>query len=73
VGSNRWSSNARPGRFGRKGPERKRERKLSFRSLKRSNALKGEAHERRKLKKAFTDRGRLKTTERVAKPCEWHL
>ena len=49
----RWSSGPRPSRFGRKEPERKDERRLSYRSPERSKALKGEAPECRELKEAL--------------------
>jgi hypothetical protein len=47
--------------------------KLFLRSSGRRKALKGGPQECRELKEALGGRGRLETTERVAKPCGWYF
>lgn len=73
MGGNRWSPDARPGRFGRKGQERKREKETFLSIIGEEKSSEGRTPRVSGAERGSRGSGIAQTTERVAKPCGWRF
>jgi len=71
MGGNRWSPDARPGRFGGKGQERKREKETFPSIIGEEKGSEGRTPRVSGAERGSRGSGIAQTTERVAKPWGW--
>jgi hypothetical protein len=73
AGVIRWGSGAKPGRFGSKERERKKERETSLSIVKTEKSSEGRTPRVSGVERDFQGLRKANTAERVAKPCGWHF
>jgi hypothetical protein len=69
----RWGSAARPGRFGTKERERKKERETFLSIVKKEKSSEGRTPRASEVERGFQGLRKADTAERVAKPCGWYF
>jgi hypothetical protein len=73
AGGIRWGSGARPGRFGTKERERKKEKETFLSIAETEKSSEGRTPRASEVERGFQGLRKADTAERVAKPCGWHF
>jgi hypothetical protein len=73
AGVIRWGSGAKPGRFGTKEREWKKERETFLSIAKTEKSSEGRTPRVSEAERGFQGLRKADTAERVVKPCGWHL
>jgi hypothetical protein len=73
VGAIRWGSGAKPGRFGTKERERKKERETFLSIAKSEKSSEGRTPRASGVEIGSQGLRKADTAERVTKPCGWHF
>lgn len=73
AGAIRWGSGAKPGRFGTKERERKKEKETFLSIAKTEKSSEGQTPRASEVERGFQGLRKANTAERVVKPCGWHF